>query len=97
MTLHFYWEDKAIPFVEGESIGYAIFRNTKIDSNMGLSPVKQEYSLFCGIGSCQGCLVYIEGYGITESCLTNASPDLKVRAIRDQDRVNLQSSGDRYE
>lgn len=92
MSLNFYWQDKPISFVDGESIGYAIFRQTANKTILGLSPINQEYSLFCGIGACQGCLVFIEGQGITEACMTKASVNLKVRAITEHDRINLSSS-----
>jgi len=92
MSLIFSWQDQPISFIEGESIGYAIFRQTSNKTILGLSPINQEYSLFCGIGACQGCLVFIDDQGIVESCMTKARVNLKVKAITDHDRINLNTS-----
>ena len=97
MSSFFYWEEQQVPFTEGESIGYALFRQTKLNIQLGSSPAKQNYSLFCGIGACQGCLVYVEGLGITESCIIRACKDMRVRPCNADDRLNHKPEADYHE
>lgn len=94
---HFYWQDISIPFRKGESIAYAIFRSDNNIRTLGSAPNNQKYGLFCGIGACQGCLVFVDKLGITESCITKATEGLIVRPVSLKDRFNIQSGTDNNE
>lgn len=71
----FLWMDRAIPFLEGESIASALDAAGVVTFGPGLPPAESRF--FCGIGACQGCIVRVNGE-IREACLTPASARLEV-------------------
>lgn len=62
------WSGRDVPFVAGETLAQAL--NRAGIQNFGTSPSRQPYSVFCGIGQCQNCLVDIDDKGPGEACLT---------------------------
>ncbi|CAM3602722.1 2Fe-2S iron-sulfur cluster binding domain-containing protein [Bordetella sputigena] len=73
---HFYWNDMAISFRDGETVALAM-RRARVD-DFGQAAGAQQGRYFCGIGQCQGCLVSINGGAAVEACLTPARPDAVV-------------------
>ena len=84
----FYWDKQKINFHEGETIGFALFRNSKTRDTFGSSPIDQTYQIFCGIGACHACLIYIEGKGIVEACMETAAERIQARPITKNDRFD---------
>jgi predicted molibdopterin-dependent oxidoreductase YjgC len=77
MTGTFFWQDEEVPFRDGESVAFALLRHGT--GEFGKSPVGRPYSMFCGIGACQGCLVFVEGRGVVIACQTPARQGLGVQ------------------
>jgi len=67
-TLH--WLDQAVPFRAGETIAAAL-RRAGID-HLGAASGGMSGRYFCGIGTCQNCLVSVNGGAAVEACLTLA-------------------------
>ncbi len=85
----FYWKEQKIRFNTGETIGFALFKYDKTRGDLGSSPTQQSYQLFCGIGACQGCLIYIDGKGIVEACMEIAEEKLYARPVVASDRFDI--------
>ncbi len=64
----FTWRERTIPFQPGESIAAALVAAGVVSFGAG-PPAGARY--FCGIGTCQGCLVRVDGV-VREACLTPA-------------------------
>ncbi len=73
---YFFWKGTPITFMDGESIAIALARSQI--SEFGATNSGQVKSIFCGIGQCQGCTVYVKGIGNTEACLMPGQQDLDV-------------------
>lgn len=69
---HFYWNEIAIPYRDGETLALAL-RRAQVE-HFGPAAGGQQGRYFCGIGQCQACLVSINGGAAVESCLTPAQP-----------------------
>ena len=93
----FYWNEQKIRFHAGETIGFALFKDKEIRGDLGSSPTHQSYQLFCGIGACQGCLIYIEGKGMVEACLEIAEEKIYARPIVASDRFDITTKRDTNE
>lgn len=74
-TNTFFFQDRAIPFQEGESIAAALTAAgiTTFGPDMAGRPTRY----FCGIGACQCCLVNVDGRTL-EACLTPARAGLRI-------------------
>jgi predicted molibdopterin-dependent oxidoreductase YjgC len=77
VTGTFLWHGEEIPFRDGESVAFALLRHGTRE--LGRSAVNRSYAMFCGIGACQGCKVFVEGKGIVEACQTPARQGLSVQ------------------
>ncbi len=64
----FVWRGRTIPFLPGESIGTALMAAGVM--NLG-SDMSTGARYFCGFGTCQGCLVRVDGV-VREACLAPA-------------------------
>lgn len=62
------WRGKTIPFQPGESIAAALIAAGVVSFGSDLATGAR---YFCGIGTCQGCLVWVDGV-VREACLTPA-------------------------
>jgi len=93
----FYWKDQKIKFHVGETVGFALFKHNETRDDLGSSPTLQSYQLFCGIGACQGCLIYIDGKGIVEACMEVAEEKLYARPVVASDRLDITNKGDKNE
>ena len=78
MSNIFYWNLTAVAFRPGETIAAAL-RRSGVD-DLGAAFGGQQGRYFCGIGSCQSCLVSVDGAGPVESCLTPASSGMHLSA-----------------
>lgn len=74
----FYWMEMAVSFREGETIAAAL-RRVGID-DFGPAAGAQRARYFCGIGTCQACLVSIDGACVVEACLTPAHEGMHLRS-----------------
>ena len=72
----FFWNKDKITFRRGETIGVALAKAGIRD--LGPGPDGTRRHLFCGIGQCQGCLVFINGDRPMEACQTPATNGLMV-------------------
>ncbi len=70
VALHFYWCSEPVPFRAGETIAAALQRAGRTDVGPAVAGLHGRY--FCGIGTCQACLVSIDGASPVEACLTLA-------------------------
>jgi predicted molibdopterin-dependent oxidoreductase YjgC len=72
-----YWMDAAVPFRDGETIAAALRRHGIDDFGPAAGGQRGRY--FCGIGSCQACMVSIDGECTVEACLTPAREGMRLR------------------
>ena len=86
MAHSLYWCSQKISFEPEETLAFALARVCKDEEGFGKSPAGQTYGLFCGMGTCQGCLVKIKGRGKVEACLTICRDGMEVEAIHDSNR-----------
>ena len=73
-----YWNQTAVAFRPGETIAAAL-RRSGVD-DLGAAFGGQQGRYFCGIGTCQACLVSVDGACPVESCLTPASQGMHLSA-----------------
>ena len=71
-----YWGSVAIPFRHGETIAAALQRHGLRDLGAAVGGVRGRY--FCGIGTCQSCLVSVNGASPVEACLTPAQHGMQL-------------------
>ena len=69
-ALHFYWRSQPVPFRAGETLAAALQRAGLSDLGSAVGGLHGRY--FCGIGTCQACLVSINDASPVEACLTQA-------------------------
>lgn len=79
MSPVFYWNGHPFGFEPGETVAVALMRAGI--RKFGMAPTGQAYSLFCGIGQCQGCLVIEETAGVAEACLLQCQDGMKLSAF----------------
>lgn len=79
-----YWGALAVPFHPGETLAAALQRQGVTDLGPGVGGLPGRY--FCGIGTCQACLVSINGASPVEACLTLAQDGMRLSpALRAND------------
>ena len=74
-----YWESLVIPFRTGETIAAALCRSGV--ASLGNTVGGQKGRYFCGIGTCQACLVSVNGASPVEACLTPASAGMRLSPV----------------
>jgi NADH dehydrogenase/NADH:ubiquinone oxidoreductase subunit G len=79
MTQTIEWNGRPIPFVNGQTVAQALISAGIV--SYGTSSSGQAFSVFCGIGLCQSCLVEVEGDAPREACLLPCFEGLILRAI----------------
>lgn len=72
-----YWGSDPVPFSPGETIAAALQRGGITDLGAGVGGLHGRY--FCGIGTCQACLVSVNGASPVEACLTLAQAGMRLR------------------
>jgi predicted molibdopterin-dependent oxidoreductase YjgC len=76
----FSWCGRPVEFMRGETIAAALLRSGVRDLTPdGASPAPGR--VFCGIGSCQSCLVRHDGRAAMEACLTLAVAGLRLTPV----------------
>lgn len=75
----FLWQSRQILFEPGETIAAALRRAGILDFGPSGSSVRNRF--FCGIGTCQSCIVAIEGSVPAEACLTLAEEGMRVEPV----------------
>lgn len=71
-----YWGTVAIPFRTGETIAAALLRQGVTQWGASVGHLQGRY--FCGIGTCQACLVSINNTSPVEACLTRAENGMQL-------------------
>jgi len=71
-----YWDTVAILFRPGETIAAALQRHGLTDFGESVGGLRGRY--FCGIGTCQACLVSVNGASPVEACLTPAQHGMQL-------------------
>lgn len=74
----FIWNGVLVPFSTGETVASALEAIGVL--RLGRSFPSCENRYFCGIGTCQSCLVRVDGR-VVEACLTPAVDGLVVEQI----------------
>ncbi len=74
-----YWGQMAVPFHSGETIAVALLRHGVTD--LGVSATGPHGRYFCGIGTCQACLVSVDGASPVEACLTPAREGMHLTPV----------------
>ena len=74
-----YWMGDAVPFRAGETIAAALRRGGIDDFGAGVGGLRGRS--FCGIGSCQACLIAVDGGRTVEACLTPARDGMRLSAV----------------
>lgn len=81
----FLWQGNPILFRPGESLAAALAGAGVI--GYGPDALGSDTRYFCGIGTCQGCLVRIRDR-VVEACLTPAASGLVVTGLGDGERAD---------
>ncbi|GAB2942368.1 (2Fe-2S)-binding protein [Hafnia psychrotolerans] len=82
-NVRFVFDNQRYMALPGQSIAAALFSNGV--KTLRLSPHQhQPRGMFCLMGSCQECLVIVEGKRVL-ACKTEASTDLIVHSVSDND------------
>ncbi|OIN92441.1 MAG: hypothetical protein AUJ20_07870 [Comamonadaceae bacterium CG1_02_60_18] len=71
-----YWGSDPVRFSPGETIAAALQRHGVTDLGAGVGELHGRY--FCGIGTCQACLVSVSGASAVEACLTLAQAGMRL-------------------
>lgn len=71
-----FWNDTAVTFRPGETLAAALMRHGVVDLGDAVGGLRGRY--FCGIGTCQACLVSVNGAAPVESCLTQARDGMQL-------------------
>lgn len=71
-----YWGSDSVRFSPGETIAAALQRHGITDLGAGVGGLHGRY--FCGIGTCQACLVSVNGASPVEACLTLAQAGMRL-------------------
>lgn len=79
MTQTIKWNGHPLHFVKGQTVAQALMKAGIV--SYGTPSSGQAFSVFCGIGQCQSCLVEVEGEAPREACLLPCFEGLILRAI----------------
>lgn len=85
-----YWDTVVVAFRPGETIAAALQRQGLTDLGPGVGGLRGRY--FCGVGTCQACLVSVNGDSPVEACLTLAQDGMRLSpALRPSDPASIWS------
>lgn len=90
MSAVFYWAGRPIPFLDGETVAFALARAGVHD--LGPTPTGGRAAVFCGIGQCQGCLINLGGR-LAEACLVTADAGMRLAPLP-EGYVNLDAEAE---
>ena len=76
MTEQLHWCGTAVSFRPGETIAAALRQSGIEDFVPAIGGLRLRY--FCGIGTCQACLVSVNGGSPVEACLTPARAGMQL-------------------
>lgn len=79
MSKLIFWQGQPVSFEQGETLAAALLRSGIKD--LGPSGTSLRSRVFCGIGTCQACIVALEDGTPVEACLTLATSGMKVGPI----------------
>jgi len=71
-----YWGAVPVPFRAGETIAAALQRHGVTSLGTAVGALQGRY--FCGIGTCQACLVSVNAASPVEACLTLARAGMRL-------------------
>lgn len=78
-----FWGNLPVSFLPGETVAAALQRHGLTDLGEAVGGLHGRY--FCGVGTCQCCLVSIHGAAPVEACLTLAQAGMQLSpALRPQ-------------
>jgi len=76
-----YLDDRPIPAVRGEPVAAALYaagrRTLRFTRNR-----REPRGMFCAVGRCTDCIMEIDGTPGVRTCVTPASPGMKIRTPR---------------
>jgi aerobic-type carbon monoxide dehydrogenase small subunit (CoxS/CutS family) len=78
--LRFYFNGRAVTAVEGQTVAMALWA-AGIRVLRTSARCSEPRGLFCGMGVCQECVVWIDGQ-LRESCMALVRPELSVSGTR---------------
>jgi ferredoxin len=79
MSATFLWNGQRVAFQPGETVARALARAGVIA--FGIGHTGAPLSVFCGIGQCQNCLVFVVGEGPREACLMPCRDGLELVSL----------------
>lgn len=82
---HIFWCAEPVPFRAGETIAAALQRAGLTDLGPAVAGLHGRY--FCGIGTCQACLVSVNGASPVEACLTLAQDGMQLSPALPQQQL----------
>lgn len=71
---------------EGDSVAVALW-SEKVRVLRTTEKEKKGRGIYCGIGNCYDCRVYINGRGLIRSCLTPLQQDMQIDSERDVKKI----------
>jgi aerobic-type carbon monoxide dehydrogenase small subunit (CoxS/CutS family) len=74
-----FWQGQPVPFEQGETLAAALQRSGIKD--LGPSGASLRSRIFCGIGTCQACIVAMDDGTPVEACLTLATDGMKIGPV----------------
>jgi predicted molibdopterin-dependent oxidoreductase YjgC len=78
--IQFYFSNEIIDAYDGETIAGALIRNNH-RSFRQTTRFSKPRGMFCGIGVCFDCSVWIEGHGRERACVTRVRPGMKILPV----------------
>ncbi len=87
MTGCIFWNGRAIAFGPGDSVATALMRSGV--RSLGPRQSGGHYSVFCGIGQCQGCLVRDADGQALESCLRPCIDGCRYHSIMESEQPDV--------
>jgi len=79
MSRLFFWRSRPVSFEPGETIAAALRRAGILE--LGPAAGSLQGRVFCGIGTCQSCIVALDGGVPAEACLTLASEGMRIEPV----------------
>lgn len=78
----FTYDGKQYKGKEGDTVGVALW-SENVKALRTTEKENNRRGIYCGIGNCYDCRVYIKGKGLIRSCLTPLQNDMEIRSERE--------------